>query len=90
MTYFNSSMLTKSLNKTRINVINEKKEDSTKFKRYWRLILKTRFDLDTGSWKKFRCFKNLMTEIDVVDYLINKDKLFENSYDLYQDILYHL
>lgn len=31
-----------------------------------------------------------MTEIDVVDYLINKDKLFENSYDLYQDILYHL
>ena len=47
-------MLAKSLNKTRINVINEKKEDSTKFKRYWRLILKTRFDLDTGSWKKFR------------------------------------
>ena len=83
-------LLTKSLNKTRINVMNQNKDDSTKFKRYWRLILKSRFDLDTSCWKKFRCFKNLMTEVDVVDYLLSKDKFFENSYDLYQDILYHL
>ena len=82
--------LTKSLNKTRINVMNENKEDRNKFKNYWRLILKSRFDLNAGTWNKFRCFKNLMTEIDVVDYLLNKDKFFENSYDLYQDILYHL
>ena len=27
-----------------------------------------------------------MTEIDVVDYLLNKDTNFLNSYDLYQDI----
>ena len=83
-------LLTKSLNKTRINVMRQNKEDSTKFKRYWRLILKSRFDLDTSSWERFRCFKSLMTEIDVVDYLLSKDKFFENSYDLYQDILYHL
>lgn len=83
-------LLTKSLNKTRINAMNQNKDDSTKFKRYWRLILKSRFDLDTSCWKKFRCFKNLMTEIDIVDYLLSKDKFFENSYDLYQDILYHL
>ena len=83
-------LLTKSLNKTRINVMNQNKDDSTKFKQYWRLILKSRFDLDTSCWKKFRCFKNLMTEVDVVDYLLSKDKFFENSYDLYQDILYHL
>ena len=83
-------LLTKSLNKTRINVMNENKNDKNKFKNYWRLVLKSRFDLDTGSWKKFRCFKNIMTEVDVVDYLLSKDKFFENSYDLYQDILYHL
>ena len=83
-------LLTKSLNKTRINIMNENRDDRNKFKNYWRLILKSRFDLDSGSWKKFRCFKNLMTETDVVDYLLNKDKFFENSYDLYQDILYHL
>lgn len=83
-------LLTKSLNKTRINVMNENKDDRNKFKNYWRLVLKSRFDLDTGSWNKFRCFKNLMTEVDVVDYLLNKDTFFEKSYDLYQDILYHL
>ena len=83
-------LLTKSLNKTRINVMNENKDVRNKFKNYWRLVLKSRFDLDTGSWKKFRCFKNMMTEVDVVDYLLSKDKIFENSYDLYQDILYHL
>ena len=83
-------LLTKSLNKTRINVMNENKDDRNKFKRYWRFILKSRFDLNTSSWNKFRCFKNLMTEVDVVDYLLKKDKIFENSYDVYQDILYHL
>ena len=83
-------LLTKSLNKTRINVMNENKDVRNKFKNYWRLVLKSRFDLDAGSWKKFRSFKNMMTEVDVVDYLLNKDKFFENSYDLYQDILYHL
>lgn len=83
-------LLTKSLNKTRINVMNENKDDRNKFKNYWRLILKSRFDLDMGSWKKLRCFKDLMTEIDVVDYLLSKDKFFENTYNLYQDILYYL
>ena len=83
-------LLSKSLNKTRIHVMNEHKEDKNKFKRYWRFVLKSRFDLDANSWKKFRCFKNLMTEIDVVDYLLNKDRIFDNSYNVYQDILYHL
>lgn len=83
-------LLTKSLNKTRINVMNENKDDRNKFKRYWRFILKSRFDLNTGTWNKFRCFKNLMTETDVVNYLLSKDKFFENTYDVYQDILYHL
>ncbi len=70
--------------------MNENKDDKNKFKRYWRLVLKSRFDLDTSSWKKFRCFKELMTETDVIDYLLSKDKILENSYDLYQDILYYL
>jgi transposase len=83
-------LMTKSLNKTRINIMKENQEDKNKFKNYWRLILKSRFDLDTGTWKKFKCFKGLMTETDVVDYLLNKDEIFDNSYMLYQDILYYL
>lgn len=83
-------LISRSLNKTRINVMKENKEDKNKFKKYWRLILKSRFDIDGSSWKKFRCFKNLMTEIDVVDYLLNKDKILSNTYDIYQDLLYYL
>ena len=83
-------LISKSLNKTRINVMNNNKNDRNKFKRYWRFILKSRFDLNTNKWQKFRCFKNLMTEVDVVNYLLNIDMFFENTYDLYQDILYHL
>ena len=70
--------------------MKDNKEDKNKFKKYWRLILKSRFDVDSSSWTKFRCFKNLMTEIDVVDYLLNKDKILSNTYDVYQDLLYYL
>ena len=83
-------LISRSLNKTRINVMKENKDDKNKYKNYWKLILKSRFDLDTGSWKKFRCFKGLMTEADVVDYLLDKNEIFDNSYILYQDILYYL
>lgn len=83
-------LLSKSLNKCRINVMKENKSDRNKFKNYWRLILKSRFDLNNSSWKKFRCFKDLMTEIDVIDYLLSKSSVLENTYDFYQDILYYL
>ena len=42
-----------------------------KMKRYWKLILKSRDELDFSKWKKFTCFEHLMTEVDVVDYIIN-------------------
>ncbi len=70
--------------------MKENKSDRNKFKNYWRLIFKSRFDLNINSWKKFRCFKDLMTEIDVIDYLLSKSSILENTYDLYQDILYYL
>ena len=31
-----------------------------------------------------------MTEIDVVEYLLNKDVILSNTYDVYQDLLYYL
>lgn len=65
-------------------------EDKNKFKKYWRFILKSSFNVDGSSWKKFRYFKNLITEIDVVDYLLSKDKILSNTYDVYQDLLYYL
>ena len=30
-----------------------------------------------------------MTEIDVIDYILNKDEILSNTYDVYQDLLYY-
>ena len=35
-------------------------------------------------------FKNLMTEVDVVDYILNENEELKNTYDLYQNLLYAL
>ena len=64
-------LISRSLNKTRIKIMKENKENYRKFKRYWRLLLTSRFDLDCSYWKKYLCFKNLMTEVDIVDYLLS-------------------
>ena len=81
-------LISRSLNKTRIKIMRENKENYRKFKRYWRLILTSRFDLDCSYWKKYLCFKNLMTEVDILDYLLNLSPELTASYNLYQNILY--
>ena len=83
-----SQLISRSLNKTRINIMKKHKKYHRKFKRYWKLILKDRNDLDVSKWRRFTCFDSLMTEADVVNYLINIDKELKETY--YQDILYAL
>ena len=57
-----TQLVSRSLNKTRIDCMKNNKENYRKFKRYWRLFLTSRFDLDFSAWKKYICFKNLMTD----------------------------
>lgn len=83
-----TQLISRSLNKTRINVMNKNMKHQRKFKRYWRLLLKSRDELDISKWKKFTCFDSLMTESDVVSFLINIDKELKDTYNLYQDILH--
>ena len=83
-------LMSRSLNKTRIKVMKQDKENYRKYKRYWRLFFKPRFDLDCSKWKKFICFKNLMTEVDVVNYMLNQNKELNDTYEVYQSILYAL
>ena len=85
-----TQLISRSLNKTRIMIMKKYKTHHRKFKRYWRLILKDRNELDFSKWKKFTCFNSLMTESDVVDYLINLDDKLKQTYLVYQDILYTL
>lgn len=83
-------LISRSLNKTRIKAMKNDKENYRKMKRYWRLLFKPRFELDCSKWKKYICFKNLMTEVDVVDYILNQNIELKKTYELYQNILYAL
>ena len=83
-------LISRSLNKTRIMIMKKDKSNYNKFKRYWKLLLKSRDELDCSKWKKFRCFDNLMTEIDVVNYLVNSNIELKDTYQAYQDLLYAL
>lgn len=81
-------LISRSLNKTRIKLMKKDKNNYNKLKRYWKNILKSRFELNCSCWKKYPCFKNLTTEQDIVDYLVSLDSEFEETYQIYQDLLY--
>ncbi len=83
-------LISRALNKTRINIMKKDKKNYNKLKRYWRLLLKSRDELDVSHWRKFTCFNNLVTEIDVVNYLTEIDEELNNTYQLYQDLLYSI
>lgn len=85
-----TQLISRSLNKTRINAMKNNKKDYKKFKKYWRLLLKSSEDLDNSKWKKWTGFKNLMTQADVVNYLINSNNILKQTYYAYQDILFAL
>lgn len=83
-----TQLISRSLNKTRISIMNKNKKHYRKFKRYWRLILKSRDELDISKWKRYTCFDHLMTQSDIVNYLISIDEELKQTYLIYQDILF--
>ncbi len=80
-------LISRALNKTRIKVMNSDKQNYNKMKRYWRLFLKDRNELDFSKWQKFTCFPNLITERDVVDYMLNQNVELKETYSIYQCLL---
>ena len=80
-------LISRSLNKTRIRAMKVNKDCYNKMKRYWKLILKQRDELDFSKWKKFTCFQNLMTEKDVVDYILEQNNELRETYFKYQELL---
>ena len=80
-------LISRSLNKTRINVMKKDKKNYNKLKRYWKLLLKSKDELDFDKWKKFTCFNSFMTESDVVNYIINTNEELKQTYLVYQSLL---
>lgn len=83
-------LISTALNKTRISLMKKDKKNYNKLKRYWRLILKPQNELNNSKWRKYTCFNNLMTESDIVNYLINIDEELLHTYEMYQNILYSI
>lgn len=80
-------LISRSLNKTRISIMKKDKKNYNKLKRYWRLLLKSKDELDFENWKKFTCFNSFMTESDVVNYIINTNDELKQTYIVYQELL---
>ncbi|MDH6603486.1 transposase [Bacilli bacterium PM5-9] len=76
--------INRALNKTRIDLMNKDKANYNKLKRYWKLLLTNRNKIDNFNYRKSRCFNKMMTDLQIVDYLINLDESFKVSYYYYQ------
>lgn len=77
--------LSRALNKTRVQVMNNNNTYYTKLKRYWKLLLKPNDSLDFKTHNYFTCFKPLMTESLVVSNLLKCDKVLHDTYYFYHE-----
>lgn len=66
--------------------MNQDKKNYNKLKRYWKLLLKDRSKVNCTNYSYHRSFKNLMREIDIIDYLLDLDPTLRASYELYHNI----
>jgi len=76
-------LFSRALNKTRIKVMNRDKRNYNKLKKYWKLLLKDNTTVDCINYKYHHSFKNLMREIDIINYLLDLDPELKASYKLY-------
>ena len=82
--------ISRALNKTRIRFMKKFKKHHRKFKRYWRLFLKSHSLLNTTTYRSVYCFKQPMREIDILNFLLDLSPELKATYDLYQDLLFAL
>ena len=79
-----------ALDKTRIKLCIKSNPNYTKLKKYWKLILKDKRELDKNNKKYQKCFKKEMSQYDIVSYLLNTNEELYETYQIYQSILYSL
>ena len=79
-----------ALDKTRINLCKKSNPNYKKLKKYWKLLLKDKRDLDKKKKKYQTCFKKEMTQYDIVSYLLNTNEELYETYQIYQSLLYSI
>lgn len=83
-------LFSRALNKTRIQVMNQDSKNYTKFKKYWKLLLKDRANLNQVQYHYHPSFKNQMREVDIIDYLLAQNPELKATYELYHLIRHSL
>lgn len=82
------NLISRSLNKTRIKLMNKNKLLYNKLKKYWKLFLKADFDIDSNNYFYCPCFRGMRTQRMIIDWLLSQDEELKATYKFYQDILY--
>jgi len=86
-------LINRSMNKTRVKVMNKLKtsnnEDMKKYrrlKRYWKLILKSELKLSSTEYKYYGLFGQRL-EKSIVEEILDYDPELKANYELYQSLL---
>ncbi|MCU7210192.1 transposase, partial [Turicibacter sp. 1E2] len=79
-------LVSRALNKTRIRFMNQNKEFYNKFKHYWRLLLKAQEDLNATHYFYSNCFKKMISQQEIIDFLLALDPELKETYDFYQTV----
>ena len=79
-----------ALDKTRINLCHKSNPNYIKLKKYWKLILKDKRDLDRDNKSYQKCFRKEMSQFDIVSYLLNTNYELYETYKVYQSIIYSI
>lgn len=79
-----------ALDKTRIKLCFKSNPNYKKLKKYWKLILKDKRDLDKDNKSYQKCFRKEMSQYDIVSYLLNTNKELYETYKVYQSIIYSI
>ena len=85
-------LINRSFNKTRVKIMNQYKNRDdryyNKLKKFWSLLLKNCLNLKNERVNRGRMFDfSLLSEEEMVDIILSKDKELKISYETYQEIL---
>lgn len=72
---------------TRVQIMKKDKRNYNKLKHYWKSLQKCELDLDKDNKHYSKHFGKYITEYDIVQYLINTNKILKETYNVYQGII---
>lgn len=72
---------------TRVQIMKKDKKNYNKLKHYWKSLQKCELDLNKTDKHYSKHFGKYITEYDIVQYLINTNKVLKETYNVYQGII---